>query len=151
MTTATEIMQRHQITRRDALRLLLENVRDGWTTVDKALEQVEGTIEIVARTALEAGRLGPSEQRGSMKLVEALFLAESADLVRQDKLAEAVPVLVAEIKRLRAALQMIADETIVPDAFPGTWDTYTEAQQSHISALLIAQGALEGSPDQEEV
>jgi hypothetical protein len=84
-----------------------------------------------------------------MKLVEALFLAESADLVRQNKLAEAVPVLVAEINRLRGALQMIADETIVLDAFPGTWDSYSESQQSHISALLIAQGALEGSPDQE--
>jgi hypothetical protein len=84
-----------------------------------------------------------------MKLVEALFIAESADLVRQAKLAEVVPVLVAEINRLRGALQMIADETLVPDAFPDTWDSYSEEQQVHISALLIAGGALEGSPDQE--
>lgn len=48
-----------------------------------------------------------------------------------------------EISRLRDALQMIADETICPEAFPD-WDTYSEAQQSHISALLIAEAALEG-------
>lgn len=86
-----------------------------------------------------------------MKLAEALFLAESADLVRQDKLAEAMPVLVAEIKRLRGALQMIADETMIPDAWKDDWDSWTTDKQLHMSALLIAGGAIDGSPDQEGV
>jgi hypothetical protein len=81
-----------------------------------------------------------------MKLVEALFLAESADLVRQDKLAEAVPVLVAEINRLRGALQMIAEETLVPDAWPDEWDAWPVYHQLRMSALLIAGAALEGKP-----
>jgi hypothetical protein len=86
-----------------------------------------------------------------MKLVEALFIAESADLVRQDKLAEAVPVLVAEIKRLRDALEMIDVETLVPDAWPAEWDSWSPEKQFRMSTLLIVGGALDGSPDQEGV
>lgn len=50
----------------------------------------------------------------------------------------------AEIDRLRAGLQMIADHTIVPAAFPDIWDDLDDAQQSHISAVLIAECTLEG-------
>jgi hypothetical protein len=83
-----------------------------------------------------------------MKLVEALFLAESADLLRQDKLAEAVPVLVAEINRLRSALQMIASETLVPDAWPKKdWKSWSTDRQLHMSALLIAGAAIDGKPE----
>lgn len=49
-----------------------------------------------------------------------------------------------EIARLRDGLQMIADDTIIPDAFPDTWDRMSESQQSHVSAMLIARGTLEG-------
>lgn len=50
----------------------------------------------------------------------------------------------AEILRLRAGLQMIADGTIVPDLFPHIWEKYDQAQQSHVSALVIAMATLEG-------
>lgn len=52
--------------------------------------------------------------------------------------------LVVEIDRLRAGLQLIVDGTIVPEAFHERWDKYDDAQQLHISALLIAQCTLEG-------
>lgn len=78
-----------------------------------------------------------------MKIVEAMFLAESADLVRQDKLAEATVLLAAEVKRLRGALQMIADETMVPDAWEDDWDSWSDDRKLHMSALLIAGAALD--------
>lgn len=81
-----------------------------------------------------------------MKLQEALFLAESADLVRQDKLAEAMPVLAAEIKRLRGALQLIVDETMIPDAWPESWESWSDDQRMLASAQLIAGGAITDEP-----
>lgn len=50
---------------------------------------------------------------------------------------------VAEIHRLRYALDLISKNTVVPDAFPD-FITMTEAQQSHLSAVLIAKAALDG-------
>lgn len=53
--------------------------------------------------------------------------------------------LVREIKRLRDGLQMIADEALVPDAFPAkAWKNLDDAQRAHMSALLIAKCTLEG-------
>lgn len=45
-----------------------------------------------------------------------------------------------EIERLRGALQLIADETICPEAFP----TLDGDDLAYASALLIARAALEG-------
>lgn len=50
---------------------------------------------------------------------------------------------IAEILRLRAGIQMIVDGTVCPDVFP-EWDAYDEAQQLHLSAVLIARATLEG-------
>lgn len=49
-----------------------------------------------------------------------------------------------EVERLRDALQMIAEGSLVPEAFPQIWDTLSQAEQEAMSARLIALAALEG-------
>lgn len=54
-----------------------------------------------------------------------------------------------EIERLAVALLMIAQESIVPDAFGdrAKFEQLDELRQIHASALLIAHGALQGGDD----
>ena len=49
-----------------------------------------------------------------------------------------------EIERLRYALTLIAEGTVVPDAWPDVWNQLSEDKQAAMSAMLIARGALEG-------
>lgn len=54
----------------------------------------------------------------------------------------------ADNARLRAGLQMIADEIICPELWPkDAWDSWSEAKQLHMCALVIAQVSLEGKVD----
>jgi hypothetical protein len=100
-----------------------------WRRVGLAREYREMMVPTIARD-------GHPDIRGTEVLI-ALVAAFNA-----------MPVMIKEVSRLRDALQMISDETIVPDAFQGTWHAMTEAEQSHVSALLIARAALEGGSNE---
>lgn len=116
---------------------------EGWVALYRAQP-----IDIAAMnvTVLEAAfGIAALPEVEIFKRIEALYIigvqaGAQAVLAMQEQIFH----LEREIARLRDGLQMIADDTIIPDAFPNTWDRMSESQQSHVSALLIARGTLEG-------